>query len=82
MTDSHPAACEHCIGAFELRDARRLLAALEYLAIPFEIEEMDGIRSASSRGSYGQHTKIAIWVRSQDQEVVERVTNAVLKITT
>ncbi len=65
-----------------MRDARQLLAALEYVNLPFEIEDADGIAQAGQYGSAGQMTRMRVWVRPQDQEMAERVMNAVLKITT
>jgi len=73
---------EHLLGEYDIPDARRLLAALERHSIIFELEKNDEIRTAWIRGSFGQTTKLKVWISERDRERAERIQQEEFEILT
>ena len=68
------------LGAFEIPDAKRLLADLEQAKIPFEIESADLRTRIPSKGAGGRYSRIQIWIQPANRKAAEALQTRILGI--
>ncbi|MGD9782916.1 MAG: hypothetical protein AB7V14_12335 [Kiritimatiellia bacterium] len=71
---------EILLGEYEIPDASRLLEALEKVAIAFRVDELDERYKIRSKGAFGRHSRIRIWIDPADQESAQQIQTACLNI--
>ena len=69
-----------CLGQYEMPDAKRIIAALEQAQIQFDIEEKDIPTHLLGMGSFGQLSRIKIWVLKIDRSKAQTLQGKCLNI--